>query len=288
MSNMDNTKKTIRYIVSFFLVIPLLSLLMTYSLKDPEDLSVMALKEEVITKENRVLATEPERIELSDHKESMELKGEDFVIKRAYLTFDDGPSFNTDRILDILDYYGVKASFFVNNRTDLESIERYRRIVDEGHTLGLHSCSHVYSQVYKNADAFLNDYKANQAYVASVTGVVPVIYRFPGGSDNHVSPLDNSIYENILNDMGVRYYDWNVSAGDAVNPVASKDRILHNIFTECDMQEGDIMVLLHDLPEKTTTVEALPEIIEGLLARGYVLLPIDTGEDSTTPEFHLE
>ncbi len=210
-------------------------------------------------------------------------------VKRAYLTFDDGPSSNTDAILAILNAYGVKATFFVVNKTDPANIERYQKIAAAGHTIGLHSTSHVYKQIYKSADAFVNDFAANQAYVASVTGVVPTIYRFPGGSNNRVSPLDNSIYENILRAAGVRYYDWNVSAGDAVRPIAKKNTIVNNVLSGCDGKKGgDVMILMHDTSEKTTTVEALPEIIQGLLARGYVILPIDTSPTSTTPLIQFE
>ena len=59
--------------------------------------------------------------------------------KYAYLTFDDGPSANTEAILDVLDQYGVKATFFVNGHTGSTMEARYNAIVDRGHALGKHT-----------------------------------------------------------------------------------------------------------------------------------------------------
>ncbi|HAG70026.1 MAG TPA: polysaccharide deacetylase [Lachnospiraceae bacterium] len=209
------------------------------------------------------------------------------AVKRAYLTFDDGPSVNTDRILDILKMYGVKATFFVNNKKGDENILRYQRIVSEGHTIGLHSSDHVYRSVYKDEQSFLTDYLNNQAYVAAACGVTPVIYRFPGGSDNLVSKKDTSCYINILNSLGIPYYDWNVYVGDAVKNILSGEALAANALAGC-AGKNDVMILMHDLPEKTTTADALPAIIEGLTRMGYVILPVDTAVPSTTPVFHFK
>ncbi|MCR5108047.1 MAG: polysaccharide deacetylase [Lachnospiraceae bacterium] len=295
MNKINKRKKIIRFIVTFLVVLPMLNRAMTYEADIngySKDIAAVTeektVKENEIIRDNEIKSTDPYNNLITASAGSIDL-ADQFTIKRAYLTFDDGPSTNTDKILDILNAYGVKGTFFVNNKTDEASIARYRRIVSEGHTIGLHSTSHVYSQVYASLDSFLNDYAANQAYVASVTGVVPVIYRFPGGSNNSVSPLDNGLYEQALNDLGIRYYDWNVSAGDAVRGGASRDKIIQNVFSRCDsLGNKDVMILMHDLKPKVTTVEALPYIIEGLIARGYVILPVDTGVASSTPTFHLE
>ncbi len=207
------------------------------------------------------------------------------AIKRAYLTFDDGPSLNTDRILDILKLYGVKATFFVNNKSGNDNLLRYRRIVNEGHTIGLHSTNHVYKSVYKDEQSFIADFAANQAFVAAATGVVPVIYRFPGGSNNSVGGGKMQSYINILNSSGIAYYDWNSYVGDAVRNILPADRLAANALAGCE-GKNDVMILMHDLPEKTTTADALPAIIEGLTTRGYLILPIDTSSPSSTPVFH--
>lgn len=109
---------------------------------------------------------------------------------KVYLTFDDGPSENTDAILDILAEYNVKATFFAIGQEGEENMTMYQRIVSEGHTLGMHSYSHSYSTVYKSLDDFKSDFYKIQNYIEGVTGVKPVYYRFPGGSNNLVSEVD--------------------------------------------------------------------------------------------------
>ena len=279
--------KLLRNIGILFMIIPVLNNVFIYDV-NPMELDSVVISEEETVKENDVIAADTGTITDTILPGTLDLYP-GMTVKRAYLTFDDGPSSNTDLILAILDAYGVKATFFVNNKTDPANIERYRNIVAAGHTIGLHSSSHVYSEVYRSADSFINDFAANQAYVASITGVIPTIYRFPGGSNNRVSALDNSVYENILNTMGVRYYDWNVSVGDAEKPAPDTNTIISRALSQTDAKlGGDVMILMHDLPSKKATVAALPAIIEGLVQRGYVILPIDPTVTSTTPVFHFE
>ena len=125
----------------------------------------------------------PEAAELAQEPE------EDYSMydKRIYLTFDDGPSRNTDKILDILKEYDVKATFFVVGKTDEESVRAYQRIVAEGHTLAMHSYSHKYSEIYASKESFEQDLRQLQEYLYQITGVWPRFYRFPGGSSNTVS-----------------------------------------------------------------------------------------------------
>ena len=130
--------------------------------------------------------------------------------KRVYLTFDDGPSIYTDKILDILKENQIKATFFVIGKTDSYSKDMYRRIVDEGHTLGMHSYSHQYSNVYHSLEYFKKDFTMLQDLLYKTTGVKPDLYRFPGGSSNLVSKVDLSQCIRYLNDKNIRYVDWNV------------------------------------------------------------------------------
>ena len=102
--------------------------------------------------------------------------------KKVYLTFDDGPGPNTKKILDILKKNDIKATFFVTGKTDDFSKEIYKRIIDEGHTLGMHSYSHVYEEIYASEKAFTQDLDKIYEYLHDVTGVYPKFYRFPGGS----------------------------------------------------------------------------------------------------------
>ncbi|HOO29112.1 MAG TPA: polysaccharide deacetylase family protein, partial [Lachnospiraceae bacterium] len=120
--------------------------------------------------------------------------------KKVYLTFDDGPSSNTAAILDILNSYGVKGNFFVV-ATDKEELRAmYKRIVDEGHVIGMHSYSHKYDEIYASKEAFINDLSKIQSLVYEQTGYMPDIYRFPGGSSNLVSKISMSVFINVLNE----------------------------------------------------------------------------------------
>jgi len=202
--------------------------------------------------------------------------------KKVYLTFDDGPSDNTDLILDILARYKVKATFFVIEKSDPASIERYKRILSEGHTLAMHSSSHIYTKIYSSIEAYIQDVSEIQNYLLDVTGYKPTIYRFPGGSSNTVSKI--SIYSCVsyLDEMGITYFDWNISSGDAVSTQLSTESIINNVITGVE-QEDNAVILFHDANNKMTTVEALPSIIEQLTDMGAKVLPIT---DKTTPVHH--
>ncbi len=190
-----------------------------------------------------------------------------------YLTFDDGPSPNTTRILDILDQYGVKATFFTICSPGEENEESLKRIVSSGNTLAIHSVSHEYSQVYASIDSFKEDVLDMQQWLYEQTGVTTWFYRFPGGSSNKVANCDISDCIDFLNEQGFVYFDWNVSSGDASAKCVDKDTIVQNVLSEIGSRE-EYVVLMHDAGAKTTTVEALPEIIEYLQANDYMILPI--------------
>ena len=194
--------------------------------------------------------------------------------KKVYLTFDDGPSANTEKILDILDEYGVKGNFFVVGTTNEDLRKMYKRIVDEGHVLCMHSYSHKYNEIYSSVDAFTRDLDEIYSLLYDVTGVKPAYYRFPGGSSNSVSRLPMSEFIKVLDERGIEYFDWNVVAGDATNPMLPADKIIENSL--CDLNEyEEAMILFHDLSNKTSTVEALPTIIEAIQASDIPIAPID-------------
>ena len=203
--------------------------------------------------------------------------------KKIYLTFDDGPSSNTDEILDILKAYDVKATFFVVGKTDEASRKAYRRIVEEGHTLGMHSYSHSYEDIYASEEDFQTDMKKLQEYLYELTGVWPRFYRFPGGSSNTVSNIDMQKLADWLTDQGVTYFDWNVASGDAVSRELPAETLLANCLAGIRNQQSCV-VLMHDAANKDTTVEALPEIISEIrLQEDAVFLPIT---DDTVPVQH--
>lgn len=203
---------------------------------------------------------------------------------KVYLTFDDGPSIYTDEILDILNEYEVKATFFVVGKEDAASQEAIRRIVEEGHTLGMHSYSHRYSEIYRSVEDFSEDFHQIQDYLYDLTGVRCVYYRFPGGSSNTVSPLNMQNFADYLDAQGVTYYDWNIASGDGGSGLLSANTLLHNSTDDVNRWQTSI-VLLHDSANKPTTVEALPGIIENILAmEDTVILPIT---EETVPVQHI-
>lgn len=187
--------------------------------------------------------------------------------KKVYLTFDDGPSSNTDQILDILKDYDVKATFFVVGKTDERSVKAYQRIVEEGHTLAMHSYSHRYDEIYESKEAFARDLNSLQEYLYETTGVWPRIYRFPGGSSNTVSKVDMQELIEYLTDIGITYFDWNVASGDAVSRALPAETIVNNCLSGIEKQKESV-ILMHDASNKGTTIEALPQIIEAIQEQG--------------------
>ena len=235
-----------------------------------------------------VVSEEIEELRKTTEESSESVKDSTVSVKRAYLTFDDGPSPNTDKILDILDEYNVKGNFFVIGRFAEGYKEQYNRILREGHGLGMHSFSHIYTEVYESPDSFTADLNHVQYVIYSITGYTPDIYRFPGGSSNDISTIDMKEFIDILDKRGIVYYDWNVNSGDAESVRLPKEQIINNVFDginglDSAEDRNEVMILFHDLKEKTTTVEALPVIIEGLQAQGYIIVPID---DYTKPIQH--
>lgn len=203
---------------------------------------------------------------------------------KAYLTFDDGPSDNTPRILDILKEKGVKATFFVIGQEGKEAEAIYRRIVEEGHTLAMHSYSHKYNEIYASVDAFAEDMTHLQTYLAEVTGVTPTIMRFPGGSSNHVSSLPMEEFIRYANEKGLTYFDWNVMSGDATGQAYMPEELIENVMKDAVRYQSAV-VLMHDAATKAPTAEALAPMIDRLREAGFALLPID---EDTEPVQHIE
>lgn len=194
--------------------------------------------------------------------------------KQVYLTFDDGPSKNTGEILDILKEYDVKATFFVIGKTDKTSKKLYKRIVDEGHTLGMHSYSHKYDIIYNSVEDFDKDFTKLWNLLYDTTGYKPTIYRFPGGSDNGVNKHGMEGFIRYLNKAGISYYDWNVLNGDATDIDYTEEQLIANVLNGVAAKKRSI-VLMHDTASKTKTVETLPDILEKLISGGAQILPID-------------
>ena len=196
-------------------------------------------------------------------------------LKKVYLTFDDGPSIYTKDILDVLKRYNVKATFFVTGMNS-EQYDYYQKILDDGHSLGIHTYSHVYNDIYKSLDSFVEDFDKMRNLIYEKTGEEITLYRFPGGSGNNVvSPTVRKEIFAWLEEEGIQYYDWNVSSGDAEKQVPSAQKIAQNCI-EGVKNCNTAIVLLHDAGGKKSTIEALPLIIEGInQLDDTILLPMD-------------
>lgn len=203
---------------------------------------------------------------------------------KVYLTFDDGPSPNTQKILDILDKYGVKATFFVVGKQGDAKKEAMNKIVAAGHTLAMHSGTHKYAELYASLEDFAKDFADQQQFIYEATGVMCTIYRFPGGSSNTVSEIDMKDCARYLDSQGVRFFDWNISSGDGGTYLVPVEDLVANCTKKISKNSTSV-ILMHDAAGKTTTVEALPKIIETIQAmEDTVILPIT---DATTPIQHI-
>lgn len=195
--------------------------------------------------------------------------------KVVYLTFDDGPSLQTERVLDILLEKDVKATFFVVGNTTQFGIAMYNRIVDEGHSIGVHTFSHDYVDIYRDVESFLDDFYKMFNLIYETTGVRTRIFRFPGGSVNAYNVTN---YMPIISEMcrrGFIYHDWNVDGGDAqITLPYTKTGVYNRVVSGARRNEVSI-VLLHDSRSKGITVDALVDIIDTLHREGYRFAPLD-------------
>ncbi|WP_305204557.1 polysaccharide deacetylase family protein [Dubosiella newyorkensis] len=205
--------------------------------------------------------------------------------KVVYLTFDDGPSENTAKILDILDKYNAKATFFVTGNHP-EYNKYMKRAAKEGHTIGLHTYTHNYSQLYSSEEAYFDDLQQISDMVEDVTGKKSKVIRFPGGSSNMISAnyvdgLMTTLTQKVQ-EQGYQYFDWNVDSTDASGNGVPVSQLVENATASDDQY---INILMHDTDAKDTTVEALPEIIKYYKDKGYVFLGLDT--DSYAPHHNV-
>lgn len=193
--------------------------------------------------------------------------------KIVYLTIDDGPSKNTQTVLDILDRYHIKATFFVTH-AEPDYQHMIKEAYDRGNTIGLHTYTHDYQSVYASADAYFQDLDAIGQAVKEQIGYIPCFIRFPGGSSNTISAnytpgIMTALSQEVLA-RGYQYYDWNVSSGDGA------DRPVDEILTLAKSgTQNNLVLLCHDSASKQTTMEALPAIIEHYQNAGYEFRPLD-------------
>lgn len=193
--------------------------------------------------------------------------------KIVYLTFDDGPSDNTIKILDILDKYDIPATFFVVGPSYKLKNSLLKEIVNKGHSLAIHSYNHEYSKIYKSEKDYLDDFYMCLNWIKQITNTTPKIYRFPGGSSNTITT--KAIIQSIINTLskkGFKHTDWNVDSFDSHYNKESNLIIKNTIDGIKTNEEKNIFtqtILLHDNTKKIGTTHAISHIIEYLIANGY-------------------
>ena len=203
--------------------------------------------------------------------------------KTIYLTFDDGPSYLTNEILDILKEENVPATFFVTS----QQIDKYQNIIKreytENHTVAIHTATHNYSYIYSSEQNYFNDLNEIRNKVFNIIGEKPRIIRLPGGSSNTISkkysPGIMARITETLTHNDFYYYDWNIDSMDASGCI-DENQIYNNVITH--LKSGTNIILMHDSPTKMTTVGALRDIIKYGKEGGYTFAKIT----KKTPQIH--
>lgn len=220
-------------------------------------------------------AADDQGIDPLDNTQPKSTEGPSKVI---YLTFDDGPGKNTEKLLGILRKYNVKATFFLINSDYAHLIED---IAADGHSVGIHSASHQYRKIYASSDAFFNDLYKMQQIIKDYSGKTTMLMRFPGGSSNTVSSFNPGIMTKLtkaVTEKGFQYVDWNVDSGDAAG-ACSTNEVYHNVIQ--GIKHKDIAVVLqHDT--QGFSVDAVERIIVWGKENGYAFRALD----ESSPQFH--
>lgn len=184
--------------------------------------------------------------------------------KTTYLTFDDGPTKNTLKVLDVLDKYSIKATFFVVGKNVQENPEILKEIVRRGHMIGIHSYSHDYSVIYSSTEAYMEDFYKTYSLIKEVAEIEPYIFRFPGGSVNSYNEKTREDIAEELARRGFVFYDWNSSCEDTVEGAVSESCIKNVITTSINSHN---VLLCHDTKEVTAL--NLESYIKELRGKGY-------------------
>ncbi|MBP1753705.1 MAG: hypothetical protein H6Q59_103 [Firmicutes bacterium] len=197
--------------------------------------------------------------------------------KVAYLTFDDGPSENTFKVLDILEENDIKATFFlVGSAIKKKNEDSLERMVHEGHTIGIHTYSHKCNEIYCSVERFLNDFNTVYQQIYDITGERVHIYRFPWGSNNSYSKNIKDALMEEMDRRGFTCYDWNVDTKDSVGKPSAYS-ILRNIRKDIKRQDHPI-ILMHDASVNDLSVQILPDVIKLLKELGYDFDSLDNRE----------
>jgi len=183
--------------------------------------------------------------------------------KLLYLTFDDGPSKNTEQVLDILKREGITATFFLLGEHVLKQPEIVKRIVKEGHAIGNHTFDHKYDRLYGSFAEFADQVMKTDEAIYRTAGVRTTLVRAPGGTYTN---FDQGYFE-AMKAAGYQVHDWNVDSGDSKRQGVPASEILTTI--KGSKIASTLNVLLHDSAGHSESVKALPSIIKYYKEKGY-------------------
>ena len=191
--------------------------------------------------------------------------------KRVFLTFDDGPSSITSQILDTLNAQNIKATFFVLG-TRVEAMpETVQRMYKEGHYIANHGYSHIYDQIYSSPQMVLDEFnKCNEAVKKAINQPEynSHLFRFPGGLAGGKYADIKVQAKELLNQNNIVNVDWNALIGDSEKSNASVEFLLQRM-QETSSNKNSVVLLMHDAQTKSSTLEALPQIIQYFKEQGY-------------------
>ncbi|MBQ8791442.1 MAG: polysaccharide deacetylase [Ruminiclostridium sp.] len=244
--------------------------------EEPETSAPETTTEEPETSAPETTTEEPES-SVPSQSEDLTLLYEDMYVtpyageyinddKTVYLTFDDGPSILTENILMYLRQENVKATFFVVPEDTVYCRSLLRKIINEGHTIGIHSSSHDYEEIYSSPKAFLDDFYKAYSLVYDATGYKADIYRFAGGS---INDYNEDTREEIIAEMsrrGFQYFDWNVDSNDWQGYNWTQ---LYNSVLKDSYELSTPVILFHDTGMRENTVLVIEDIIKALKNKGY-------------------
>lgn len=191
--------------------------------------------------------------------------------KRAFLTFDDGPSSNTKQILDLLKEKNIKATFFVLGSMVEKMSETTKRIYEEGHFIANHGYSHEYTNVYATPENVLNEYNQCNEAVKKAIGEPEYnshVFRFPGGLAGGKYAEIKAQANQILEQNDIIHVDWNALSGDSEQSQPSPEFLMQRLQETTD-GKNSVVILMHDAQAKKVTADTLPQIIEYLKGQGY-------------------
>ena len=276
MKKYVDKKRIIFTSVVIIIVIITLGLIAYYSIdsiirlkaKQKFDEQLISEKEAIIDKLNQIEIEKKNKLENTKNNLSNIYHSD---TKRAFLTFDDGPSQNTETILQILEQYQVKASFFVLGTQVEKKPELVKKIYEQGNFIGNHGYSHNYSAIYSSPQAVLDEYNHTNSLIQQALGDSNFnshLFRFPGGlAGGKYADIKNQA-KDLLEQNEIFQVNWNALTGDSEKAKPTPEELMTNLQKTTEGKKS-VVILMHDSAAKKVTADILPQVIEYLKSQGY-------------------